>query len=351
MTNPIVDMPRNPNLRLWARAFAQREQRLPTVLVLSDSLAEAMGNTGPLPAWPYRLFAQQRIYIPAHSTWANGDNTWDAGILSGGAVVNTYPSGNTIYQHYVPLTAGTNEVTMDISGLSNVRPLWWEPSGWSWPTFSVDSSAFADAASVAWSGSIRISTFPIPSGNEVRIRREPTEPGTTLFAGVIADVGIPQAQVVNLSRSGAEARDWNSWLTPGDPAVQPTLSDLVSGSAADLVCIGVGGNDYWAGRTAAQYTTSLTSLITRVRAMLPSASICLNTQPPGNPGVTPNWDTIQNATVAVATSQNCALIEWRENFPIPNNGAGLYASDGIHFTDAGSLLCRDIGAPIILPWN
>lgn len=146
-----------------------------------------------------------------------------------------------------------------------------------------------------------------------------------MFAGVIADVGIPQAQVVNLSRSGAEARDWNSWLTPGEPAVQPTLSDLVSGSAADLVCIGVGGNDYWAGRTAAQYTTSLTSLITRVRAMLPSASICLNTQPPGNPGVTPNWDTIQNATVAVATSQNCALIEWRENFPIPNNGAGLYA--------------------------
>lgn len=83
MTNPIVDMPRNPNLRLWARAFAQREQRLPKVVVLSDSLAEAMGNTGPLPAWPYRLFEQQRVYIPAHSTWVNGDNTWDAGILSG----------------------------------------------------------------------------------------------------------------------------------------------------------------------------------------------------------------------------------------------------------------------------
>lgn len=351
MTSALVDMPRNPNLRRWARAFAQREQRLPKVAVLSDSLAEAMGNSGALPAWPYRLFPQQRIYIPAHSMWANGDNTWDAGVLSGGATVNTYPAANTIRQHYVVLSDTDDQVTLNISGLTNVRPVWWEPSGFGWPSFSVDSSAFADTASVVWSGSARISTFPIVSGSELRVRRDAAATDTVLFMGVIADVGTPAAQVFNYSRSGAEARDWNAWITPGATGANEILQTMLTASAADLVCIGVGGNDYWAERTAAQYTTSLTALITRVRVMLPSASICLNTQPPGNPGSTPNWNTIQDSTVAVATSQNCALIEWRENFPVPNDGTGLYASDGIHFTDAGSLLCRDIGAPIILPWN
>lgn len=335
---------RNPLLRKWTRALAKRDTAPAKMLVLSDSLTEAMGNSAWLNAWPHQLMgATAQYFIPVNAEWNTGAYGFDHAVLGGGATKLAGPTG-VKWLWYSLLDAAGETMTFNVAGLSEIIVLWFGDWGVA-PMYSVDgSTAVVVPNTGAWSGNLRYSVLPV-TGNTLVLSKNAA--GTSMVQGLMAKrgPGVAPIQVHNLARAGAKVSDWNTWLAD----TNNILVRHIAGINPDLVNIGLGGNDYWDGVSAADFTTRLTAMIAAVRSMCPNADIVLTTQPPGNDGDTPDWDRIQNATRAVASAAGCTLVDWRANFPKPSDGAGLYHSDGVHFADAGSRLCRDLAAPALLP--
>ena len=343
----------NQNLVSWRTKLAAGA--VPKMLMVSDSLTEAQGNSSPRKGWGYQLKpAAQTVFIPCVAAWGGASSgkygIGTVGTNALGETIRTSPSSVTSWWMWGKSTTPLQSffIFSDMSGLSNVRVLWkgnaTQRVDFKWP----GGSDARVPVGTLWAGDIYSS--PITgSGATLELNYSGAD---WIVLGIIADIGTPQVSVMNMSRSGARVADWNTWLADSYAiagAGTGAPKNMCAGFNPDLINIGLGGNDYWDGVSAAAFEASYRTLIARLKVLCPNAGFIITTQPPGNDGATPNWEVLQNTTKVMASSLGIPVVDWHTLVPKPSADViGWYSADGVHPTDAGSLFCADLARPLLL---
>ncbi|HEY9310707.1 SGNH/GDSL hydrolase family protein [Williamsia sp.] len=346
---------KNPKLTKWARALARRATRAARLLDISDSMDE-MTTDGWGSVWPHQLMGgAKRFFIPAHTTWnqnevVSGEALFNLGVPSGSAFGVAPAVAISGVPRLWPIRDEANDGAMSISiaGYSKVSVLWVDAAGASLfiPKYSVDgATAVSLPAGVTYSGSVKISELPV-TGSTLSITRGTG--GKWMVYGLIVEQGagaIP-IEVMNLSRSGSKAWDWNVWLAASIGA-ESGATALPTGFDPDLIHIGLlgGANDFYGGTPIAGHLSAMEALVASLQSRCPNADFVFSTQPPLPSNSA--WQTWQAQSVAWAQSKGYVLLDW-SSLPVPS-ASPYYMADQTHPRRALSTLCRDLAAPVLLP--
>lgn len=347
----------------------------PRMLVIADSLTEAMGNTGPVKGWPYQLRpSAQTVFIPPIASWGGTYNARQYQI--GTSVVphltpepirtspSTIQSWWTTCANATPASGSYTYLAAHVAGLSNIRVLFTSgPNGWL--DYKWGSASDARLSNVrTWHGDVKIADVPAGTG---ALQFNYSGENYTII-GILGDIGTPDIEVMNLSRSGAMVTNWNEWMADGFKTTNTVTgipANLARGFDPHLVQIASGGNEYWQSMPTETFKQNYRDLIDRLIVLCPNAGFLITNQPPGNVADTPlaQWDRIQNATAEVASEYEIPVVDWRNLIPSPeNDNAGFYATnapdvrpptggwysgDGVHPTDEGSRYAADLARDML----
>ena len=192
-------------------------------------------------------------------------------------------------------------------------------NGGSWTTINVQGSGVQSAL---LSG--------LPSSGAWTLDLEVVS-GTCQPCGVDIQSAASGVRVHKLGCTGSRTQQW--------AAVDATQWQAsISSLAPQLVTIMHGTNDQFAARTPAQFAADLTTIITRVRAAVPSADVAVVMPAENQYGNPTSMALYAAAAVDVALAQGCAYLDTQYLFgdasnPAEYGSAGaipLYSSDLIH---------------------
>lgn len=155
--------------------------------------------------------------------------------------------------------------------------------------------------------------------------------GTCQPMGVDIQSAASGVRVHKLGCTGSRA---NQWAAVNAAQWQASITSL----APQLVTIMLGTNDQTIARTPAEFAADLTTIITRVKAAMPSVDIAIMMPAENQRGLPTLMSTYAAAAVEVAYTQNCAYLDTQYLFgdasnPTEYGSAGtipLYSPDLVH---------------------
>jgi lysophospholipase L1-like esterase len=142
------------------------------------------------------------------------------------------------------------------------------------------------------------------------------------------------ASGVRVHKLGCTGSRTNQWTAVDAAQWQASITSL----APQLVTIMLGTNDQTIARTPAEVAADLTTIITRVKAAMPSVDIAIMMPAENQRGLATLMSTYAAAAVEVAYTQNCAYLDTQYLFgdasnPTEYGSAGtipLYSADLVH---------------------
>lgn len=188
------------------------------------------------------------------------------------------------------------------------------------------TAANAGASITKDSAGDRVITRVTNPGATLSIRgsNTPSNVGLALL-GIIEHVGDDGAGVtqVNLSQASIRAFEVAGWLSESDKSMLP-LIDMYDPHVA---LITLGSNDKSTGRTQAQMSAAMTTIVDRLRSASAQMEIVFIVRPDPDSA----WTAYGNNIIATAATLGVRSLDLRGRLSSPS----LYIADGVHFNEAG----------------
>ncbi|AJW38589.1 Phage tail fiber protein [Rhodococcus sp. B7740] len=170
-----------------------------------------------------------------------------------------------------------------------------------------------------------------------------TNPGATLsirgdvgvglaILGIIEHVGDEGAGVtqVNLSQASIRAFEVAGWLTGSDKSTLP----LIDAYDPHVALITLGSNDKGTGRTQAEMSSAMSTIVDRLRSAVAQMEIVFIVRPDSDAA----WTAYGNNIVSTASTLGVRSLDLRGKL----TSSSLYVADGVHFNEAGENAMADL---------
>lgn len=330
--------------RRWARTLAERGTRKIRILHIGDSFTAPIGASWWKESWP-SLVAKSIMndswsyHLPANA---------DSGVSRSGAVtiydgvdpgaVEIAASSAVTFQS---LDAGLSFdllwMELDMGGPYYQRPRYQWGSG--------GTPAEVPAGVAVGTDGWRKYTFESIPGGDLIITPAATAPQRgALLGGVLHrgwGVGI---ETINLGRSGWQSNQWQALLT--DPSSAYWLRERLLAYPADLLHIGLGGNDWVQEIPIETVLQNYRDMIEFYRDTYnPDVSVLLTTMPKPDteyPDLTDaEWNARFDPYRDLAEEVGTMLSDWRGPFGAVSECPPLYVPGDYHMADPGQRLAAD----------
>ncbi|OZC80173.1 hypothetical protein CH274_13125 [Rhodococcus sp. 06-418-5] len=176
-----------------------------------------------------------------------------------------------------------------------------------------------------------------------RIVTRITDPGATVsirgdvgvglaILGIIEHVGDDGAGVtqVNLSQASIRAFEVAGWLSESDKSTLP----LIDAYDPHVALITLGSNDKSTGRTQAQMSSAMTTIVERLRSASAQMEIVFIVRPDPDTA----WTAYGNNIISTAATLGVRSLDLRGQL----SSSSLYVADGVHFNEAGEDAMADL---------
>ncbi|HYH74795.1 MAG TPA: SGNH/GDSL hydrolase family protein [Candidatus Saccharimonadales bacterium] len=333
-------------LEHWSNAVKNRNTAPATWVAWGDSFTEGQGASSMQERWTNETLGSLRStfpttgvtggvgYLPGFYSVYGPDSTWTPYTAAGG---NHWWEdwGGSLGNRIISLQTGGYE-TFTVTGTS-VDIMYSQGAGGTF-SYKVDNGT---AVNVNTTGSYIPSkkvnvSLGTPGTHTVTVTGVS---GTSYFEGIMAYNGdeTKGIRMYDAGHSGATTDDYvySTW----------DQAEITASAKADLVTIELGANDFLsASATPAQVTTNLQDMIDSIRSKATTHS----THQPSIALVIPwdfsaygpvngySWNDFADAIRDVATNDtSVGLLDLTVTGTPAGTGGGLYASDGLHPSDAG----------------